>query len=257
MTRGAPGTSFNRSRLIRVLADLEATGVADSKQPFAERLGGWLDFTDAMALFSVLNGSPAEGAAARTEVQSPAVGAVGEEMARVRGMLVDSIRTDGVFTPGKARIRLPVPAPNASPESAADFSPYHRYYLAHQRDMSASIAPLRVNARAELAAHSSSLRQLAELDAVLDQAVGVRERNLLSTIPLLLARHFAHLYKAHQAALPEPQESDCPSRWMQPDGWLAAFCKVMQGVLLAELEVRLQPVEGLIEALGNEVGKQQ
>ena len=44
---------------------------------------------------------------------------------------------------------------------------------------------------------------------------------------------------------------------MQPDGWLALFRKDLRAVLLAELALRLQPVEGLIAALDNEVTKQQ
>jgi hypothetical protein len=36
---------------------------------------------------------------------------------------------------------------------------------------------------------------------------------------------------------------------------LANFCRELQGVLLAELDLRLQPAVGLIEALSNEVSK--
>ena len=41
----------------------------------------------------------------------------------------------------------------------------------------------------------------------------------------------------------------------RPGGGLDVFGKEMQEVLLAELEVRLQPVVGLIEAFSNEVKK--
>ena len=93
----------------------------------------------------------------------------------------------------------------------------------------------------------------AALDAVLEQALATRERNLLATLPLLLAKRFGHLYKAHQEALGDRLALDDPEMWMRPGGWLAMYCRDMQAVLLAELEVRLQPVAGLIEALGNEV----
>jgi hypothetical protein len=36
---------------------------------------------------------------------------------------------------------------------------------------------------------------------------------------------------------------------------LHSFAKDMEAALLAELEVRLQPVIGMMEALNNEVGK--
>jgi len=171
------------------------------------------------------------------------------EFARVRTTLADSITMDGVLNPGRARIKLPTPAPNAPVESAADFSPYHRYYQAHQRDMNAAIGPLRANVRAVLASGSPALQRLAALDAVLEQALATRERNLLATLPLLLAKRFGHLYKAHQEVLGDRLDLDDPEMWMRPGGWLAMYCRDMQAVLLAELEVRLQPVAGLIEAL--------
>nr|MBL8410417.1 DUF3348 domain-containing protein [Dechloromonas sp.] len=250
MATGMTGSTLNSARLVRVLASLAVAEVGESKLSFAERLGQWLDFTDAMSLFSALN-EGAGGASAATKQGADA--ALFAEFDRVRRSLAESITTDGVLNPGRARIKLPTPAPNASPESAADFSPYHRYCLAHQRDMGAAIAPLRAAARTVLAARSPALKQLATLDAVLEQALANRERNLLASVPLLLAKRFGNLYKAHRAAWEGPVETDDPALWMQPEGWLAGYCGEMQAVLLAELDVRLQPVAGLVEALGKEV----
>lgn len=248
MARGSPRTSFDSSRLIRALSDLVSTDAAPPRQSFADRLGQWLDFADAIALFSALNGST-DAAGGPATAEHPALR---DEFARVRGALLDSINTDGVLTPGKARIRLPAPAWHASTPGAADYLPYHRYYLAHQRDMGAAIAPLRASVRAGLAQRAPALRQLAALDGVLDQALAPRERSLLATVPQLLGRHFEQLHQAHRSALPTP---DDPARWLQPGAWLHTFCQDMRAVLLAELELRLQPVAGLLEAL-NEVTKQ-
>lgn len=248
MARGSPRTSFDSSRLIRALSDLVSTDAAPPRQSFADRLGQWLDFADAIALFSALNGST-DAAGGPATAEHPALR---DEFARVRGALLDSINTDGVLTPGKARIRLPAPAWHASTPGAADYLPYHRYYLAHQRDMGAAIAPLRASVRAGLAQRAPALRQLAALDGVLDQALAPRERSLLATVPQLLGRRFEQLHQAHRSALPTP---DDPARWLQPGAWLHTFCQDMRAVLLAELELRLQPVAGLLEAL-NEVTKQ-
>lgn len=253
MTRALPRTTFNSSRLIRFLADLAIADVADSKQSFAERLALWLDVNDAISLSTALNASAANGSDARL-APSVASAAVGEELARVRMALARSIGSDGVLNAGTTRARLP--APGASIESAADFSPYRRYYVAHQRDMESSIGPLRASARAALASLSPPLRRLAAVDAVLDEALRVRERSALSTVPSLLEKRFAQLRQAHLEARADVQAPDDPDLWMQPGGWLAVFCQDMQGVLLAELEVRLQPVTGLIEAISNEVTKQ-
>lgn len=248
MARGSPRTSFDSSRLIRALSDLVSTDATPPRQSFADRLGQWLDFADAIALFSALNGST-DAAGGPATAEHPALR---DEFARVRGALLDSINTDGVLTPGKARIRLPAPAWHASTPGAADYLPYHRYYLAHQRDMGAAIAPLRASVRAGLAQRAPALRQLAALDGVLDQALAPRERSLLATVPQLLGRRFEQLHQAHRSALSTP---DDPARWLQPGAWLHTFCQDMRVVLRAELELRLQPVAGLLEAL-NEVTKQ-
>lgn len=248
MARGSPRTSFDSSRLIRALSDLVSTDATPPRQSFADRLGQWLDFADAIALFSALNGST-DAAGGPATAEHPALR---DEFARVRGALLDSINTDGVLTPGKARIRLPAPAWHASTPGAADYLPYHRYYLAHQRDMGAAIAPLRASVRAGLAQRAPALRQLAALDGVLDQALAPRERSLLATVPQLLGRRFEQLHQAHRNALTTP---DDPARWLQPGAWLHTFCQDMRVVLRAELELRLQPVAGLLEAL-NEVTRQ-
>lgn len=258
MAKGLPRTRINSSRLVRLLAEWSVADVPDSKQSLAERLGQWLDFSDSIALFSALNGGARSASPAPGKVPAMAGGALHEAFARVRNALVDSITTDGVLKPGPVRIKLPVPAAQASVESAADFSPYHRYYLAHQRDMNAGIGPLRIQARAALAGHRSpALQRLAALDGALEEALAARERNLLAMVPLHLAKRFEHLYKAHQAARSDAPSPDDPEQWMQAGGWLAAFCRDMQAVLLAEVDLRLQPVAGLIDVLGNEVTNKQ
>jgi hypothetical protein len=257
MAQGLPRSHFNTSRLVRALTELSEADVPESKQSFAERLGQWLDFTDALSLYSALNAGAAGDSEPSSAASSPGRALVRNQLTRVRAALLDSILTDGVSKPGKARIELPVPTPNDSIESAADFAPYHRYYLAHQRDMSANIGPLRATVRNAIAKQSAELKRLAALDAVLDKALEVRERSLLATVPTLLGKRFERLYQSHQATRAEAQAADDPMQWMQPGGWLAAFCGDMQAVLQAELDLRLQPVAGLAAAFDTEVTSKQ
>jgi hypothetical protein len=63
-----------------------------------------------------------------------------------------------------------------------------------------------------------------------------REQGALALVPTLLGRHFERLRDA----------SDRPDT---SGPWLPLFRKDMQTVLLAELDVRFQPVEGLLAAL--------
>jgi hypothetical protein len=70
----------------------------------------------------------------------------------------------------------------------------------------------------------------------MEQVLGAHEHRLLATVPALLEKHFERLRRAD-------------GEGVQPAAWLDLFCKSMQGVLLAELDIRLQPVEGLLDAL--------
>lgn len=228
MSPALPHTSFNSSKLVRALSELGHSSlassdstVADAKQTLAERMSPWLAWTDAIALSAVLeSGSTAMPSDAKAGKPAPAtsataVAAAVQELARVRADLARSITADPVFA-----------------ADSASFVPYRHQYVTHQRAMEARIAPLRAKVRALLSSHSPNLRRLAALDAVLEQALSARERQLLSTVPQWLERHFERARQVRQ----------------QPDG------KEMQDVLLAELETRLQPVEGLTAALGNEAG---
>ena len=251
MTGGLQRTTFNRSGLVRILSETIPDAI-DPKYDLGERLGQWLEFADALALYSALNsGAGATSAAhAKADSANSAAKPLHDQLARVRRNLSEAILNDGVFSAETARLRLPTPLPQATAESASDFTPYHRYYLAHQRDMSAAIGALRANARKALADHSPSLRQLAELDASFEKILAVRERNLLATIPMLLAKRFALRYQDHRETLAEGAADD-PAHWTQPGSWLEAFCRDAQAVLLSELELRLKPVAGLIAALGD------
>jgi hypothetical protein len=247
MTRELQRATFNRSALVRVLSDT-LPEVPDPKYDFGERLGQWLDFSDALTLFSVLNTEAGSGTPiASTNSDLPA------QLARVRRNLSDSIHNDGVFSTEPARIPFPTPLPNALPESAADFSPYHRYYLAHQRDMNSAITALRTNARKALAGQSAEGKQLADLDAAFEKFLFTRERNLLSNIPIMLGKRFDQRYAEHRAALAD-NTTDDPTTWTQPGSWLEAFCHDAQTALLAELELRLKPVVGLIAGLISALG---
>lgn len=248
MAAESPRTTLNRAALVRILSETVPEPIAPSYD-LGERLGQWLDVTNALALYSALNHST--GRSTATPANSDATATLlQDQLASLRQQLSDAILHDGVFRPAAARIRFPLPPPQASAQSAADFAPYHSYYLAHQREMSAALDTLRAKARRALAAGAAAQRQLAEVDAIFERALQTQERHLLSMIPLLVAKRFDQRYQDHRATLADPEHDD-PATWAQPGGWLEAFCHDVQTVLLAELELRLKPVAGLITALGS------
>lgn len=252
MAPALPRTSFNGSRLIRLLADLGGVEVADTKQTFAERLAGWMAWTDAIALSAALGGSPAGPAAARRPAAAGAAQAMAAEFDQVRADLARSITQDAVFAPGRPGAARPAPASAGPVADPTEFSTYRRRYLAQQRAMEARIPPLRARVRAALAAASADLGRLAALDAALDAALGERERHLLAKVPRLLERHFERLRQTHPEPAPDDTRPVNPSLKWLPPAWLATCCSDMQTTLLAELAIRLNPVQGMVEALGHE-----
>lgn len=220
-------TSFNTARLVRLLA-APAGGEEGPESSLAERLGHWLGLNDAIAL----SGALAAGAppAASVSVSGIPDGAPPrEDFARVRASLMASIR--GEPQPGSAPTRS---FGLAATDGSIDFAACRRHYAARQREMELAVGTLRARVRKALAAASPALAALAELDAVLEKALGERERALLAGIPVLLERRFARLRATGAGG-----QDDAP----------AAFGRELQTVLLAELEVRLLPVAGLVEAL--------
>jgi Protein of unknown function (DUF3348) len=228
-----------------------------SRQDFAERLGLWLDVFDGITLYAahqsiktVDEGKPTDALLARTF-------ALEEEFHKVRTALMQAITASSASPAREKRVRNPVPQPEAATATDAGYAPYRQRYLDQQRHMALRIDALRVHVRQAIAKVSPQLGQLASFDAVMEQMLGGREKKLLSTVPVLLERRFGHLRKTHQLGLTAAQQQDDPALRGQPGGWLDLFGKELQEVLLAELEVRMQPVVGLIEAFSNEVKKYQ
>jgi hypothetical protein len=90
------------------------------------------------------------------------------------------------------------------------------------------------------------------LDASYEGILQEREASLLGTIPSLFERHFHQLRKAHQQRMAESQQSDSALLWMTPDAWLNRFLQNLHAALLDELDLRLQPTLGLLEAFTTE-----
>jgi hypothetical protein len=100
--------------------------------------------------------------------------------------------------------------------------------------MAGAIAPLRARLRGALGAAGPDGAALAALDATLESALAGRERTLLAGV-------VGHIVQRHQA-LRDGGGAD----------WRSRFHHDMQQALLAELDLRLQPLHGLLDALRGE-----
>lgn len=232
------------ARLVSLLAD--SAPPAGSEAPaadFAEGLAAWLGALDAVRLREALQAIGPPAPANPGAAPAGGTAALVQALQRVRKTLADGIIADG---PG-----LPAAALAAS-DNSPDYGPYRRRHLEHQRRMESRIGALRGQVREALTAATPRLAQLAALDAAMAQAFAEREQRLLATLPALLERRFEHLRDAHRGALQGEVPADDPAAGRRPGGWPDAFERAWQQVLLAELELRLQPVAGMIEAFSRE-----
>jgi hypothetical protein len=237
-------TALSGPALIRLLARLTALDVPEPSQSLSDRLSQWLGWTDAIALSTALNGnSPGVGAGARAVSNAEE-----KECVRVRSSLVNAIARDSTFAPTRQRKPVQAPHDGVGAEAPIDYAVFRQHYLSMQQSMETGIGNLRSHLRAVLAARTPAMARLAAVDAVMERSLSPRERNLLAAVPDLLGGHFERLRQAEQEAQAHAEATeDAPA--VKHSAWLDVFRKDMQSVLLAELDVRFQPAEGLLAAL--------
>ena len=245
-------TPFNSTALVRLLAGLGLGDGAPSPLTLAERWSPWLAWTDAIALSAVMGPvvvpvmGPAIGpvmgpgpAAAGVEVGADrairaSAAAAADACRCLRQELSAAITRDPVLAAAPQRMARAAPAQPAQPSPAADmppmdpadFSALRRQYQTHQQAMDTRIGALRGQLRSALQSGPPALARLAALDAVLDSALAGRQRQLLASVPGWLDQHFKR----------------------RPPT-LAAAAAGLQRALLAELDLRLLPLQGLVDAL--------
>lgn len=247
-------SNFSSSRLVRVLGDGTPAPPESPRQDFAERLGQWLNVADAIALHAAHQSIQAMASTQPTRARANGTDratALTAEFQRVRATLAKAIQTPPDTGTATKRHRhalpasvLPVDAEATPAAPEVSFAPFQQRYQEHQRRMDLSLEALRGHVRQALANATPALAQLAALDAVLDPMLAGREQKMLATVPAFLERRFDQLRQQH------PAEAEVPA---PTSAWLATFEPTFQATLLAELDLRLQPVLGMIEALSNAV----
>ena len=243
MAKSTPRAPVSGPTFIRLLARLTDVEVPQTQPVLSEQLSQWIDWTRAVALSRALDGAPVaeEGAPGSDAVDD-------EECARARAALVQSITRDPTLATTRQREEVSVAGDAPRAEKPVDFSIYRERHLSFQRAMLSATGRLRGRLRDRLAASSTDLARLAEVDAVMEQTLSPREQRLLASIPTLLGDHFERLRQAAQAT-PDDGSAAQEIPTHLPGAWLDVFRQDMQNVLLAELDVRFQPVDGLLAAL--------
>lgn len=213
---------------LRLLARASGTPAKAPALPLARQLGEWIDWTRAVTLSRALDGEvqPAESGA------TPDQDTLLEDCARIRAELEESIN------------KGPAPA-----RASAGFTPWQQHIVAMQRAMQTATGYLRGDLRELLAAGSPAQARLAEVDAAMEAALSPREHALLQPVTAALGTRFEQLEK-NAAAGPAPDAAlPAPDSEAEPPAWVTAFRHELRDLLLAELDLRFQPVEGLLAAL--------
>ncbi len=253
MTRALPRASLHSAPLVRFLTEHALLAPQPAQDHVGERLGQWLDFRQAIPLHALLQSGDQPMAAPPARVVADA-DAVRAHVDKTRELLSASI-LHAAPVPGTPRLALPADAPEQPLKLSQAWEPYRRYAATHQRQMETCIDTLRTQVRATVAHASAALHQLALLDAAYEQALREREARLLASLPAKMELRFMHLAGSAPAlAVPEPETSPtasaktkAPPAPSKPD-WLLQFEGELQQALLAELDLRLQPVLGLADA---------
>ncbi|WP_019399672.1 DUF3348 domain-containing protein [Pseudoxanthomonas sp. GW2] len=210
-------------RFVRQLAQLAGTAADAPAHPLSQLLSHWLEWKQAVALARVLDAPAGTGPAA----VSPA-GDAAAELAEARAALAQSIGRDRAFA-----------APPEGPRPPFEWSYFQQRHMALQHLLESGSGRLRETLRQRLAARSPALARLAAVDAVMEQTLARPTRSLLGRATPVLEHRFQELLSASD----EAPGTEAPA-------WLERFRHDMHELLLAELDIRLQPAEGLLAALG-------
>lgn len=254
MTRALPRAHLHSSQLVRFLTENAMLDAVQAKQDVGQKLGDWLDFRQAIALHGLLNLEPRAAQTLpapphRTGLMTPE--ALTRHFNKVKAALEQSIAQGAPSGTGLTRIEMP-PATHDEPEPKIAFEPYRRFYAAHQRQIGTQVRTLRAQLRGQLAKSTTALQQLAALDAHFENILSEREAVLLGKVPKLLEKRFSQAHKQHLKKLAQASAEDPSAPRLKPDAWLLPWRQQLRTALLAELDTRLQPALGLLEAFNQE-----
>ncbi|RJP83921.1 MAG: DUF3348 family protein [Desulfobacteraceae bacterium] len=253
--------SLNSTRFVRLLSDMNGSDIKVPQTQFAEKFAQMLHFSSIINLSvaledvsgsdCILSGMPGPSIrnaflSAQTDlVRFIAAGFVpaarpADDRLPTAESLHAHCELTGVFS---AKYK------GKSKKHPTAYEPYRKFYMARQRGLDIRVGHLRAEIRDAISGLSPALRQLARLDQALSESVAEASREIFAVVPKLLEKRFIQSFEKHRRELPGNPETTDLENWMKPGGWISTFCMEMRELLLAELEVRLQPVVGMINSL--------
>ena len=221
-----------------------------------------------------------------TDIEIKSITAIQQTYIQARGEMMAFIIQSFITENCPVSLKLPLASDDTFSDNDKGISAYQRFYTLHQSQMEAGILKLQVTVRRQLSVSSPRLSTLAVLDSKLGAILIAHSRKALGAVPSLLAKRFQTLCvessktkspksmlsnstlsnstlsnsKLSNSKLSNSKQDslafksttivdDTTEAGIETKNGLKIFLAEMQSVLLAELDIRLQPTLGLIEAL--------
>lgn len=247
--------SVSNSRLQRVFVDLAVSDNDVASKPFADKLGELIGLSNSIVLAESLRGLKRRAFQAESFEAGDAKSAFLQARAEMLAFIVDSFVNEGENVATTSAFILPRPNRDTLDDPEAGFVAYQRFYALHQSEMDHRILTVRRQIQKIMTGRSAKLAQLAALDNIMADTLADYSRRIFASVPHLLAKRFYFLNQQYRQQLqingdePALAAHDETARWLKKGAWLDNFILEMQAILLAELELRLMPLVGLVEAL--------
>ena len=230
MAKPSPRPPVAGPPLIHALQRLDPPSAASESPALPAALGSWVDWNRAVALARALDGSLPDRPEQTADTDADRLA---EECARARNAHAENIHA--------------LVAALLQPMAPAEFE---RRHAALQRAQLTSTGRLRGRLRDALARTGEQGARLAEIDAVMEQVLAPREYRLLNRLPPHLAACLPTAISADSPAV----DADAASPAVMPDplpepSWPPALRDTVRDLLLAELDLRFHPIDGLSAAV--------
>jgi hypothetical protein len=255
--------SLNGTRLVRLLSDQNVSGIRVSQSHFAERFAQMLHFSSIINLSMALEDVSGSASAFKPSgISGPSIRnaflSAQTELVRfiIAGFTPTARTMDGHLPTAESLHThcewtgiFSAKHKGKSKKQTTAYEPYRKFYMNRQRGLDIKVQHLRAEIRDSISGLSPALAQLSRMDKAISEAISEASREIFALVPKLLEQRFSRLFDLHRQELPGNPEAADLEPWMKPGGWISAFCMEMRELLLAELEVRLQPVVGMIDSL--------
>ncbi len=230
------------SRLIQLLQQLHLSQRPVTAYNVAEKLGGLIDLSLSVSLSTTLGGLKRVKGGQSTLPRDH----LRQNMLQLREQWVADLVTS--CDPETSAQAMPLPKLKTDHETdilnAAQ--PFARFYALQQSEMEHHISGFQRQVRDGLTQSSAEMAQLATLDRSLFEIMAKQTRRAFGTVPVMIAKHMIWHFD-HRSATTSDQAAEHPA-------WFLLFLNDLKQILLAELDIRLQPVIGLIEARESQIG---